>query len=319
MRYFFIFNPGSRHGQSAPLIARLRSLLVARKVIFECAITGSLHDACTLSKEANRAGYDVVVAVGGDGTINRVINGFYDENGSRLSRASLGVIYTGTSPDFCKSYAVPYGAIERSLDVLLAGRTTQIQLGQITLNTAGADGCPGQGVPERVTRYFACCVNIGLGASVAREANAGGRKRWGDSVGTLRAIIRSFRQYRRLKLAVSCDGRAEIWPGLCNLSIGKTWHIASGIKVNGTLIEGDGRFYLLAVKDVAWRHVPHCLMAVYSGKPISNSRQISLAYARRVDVKADQPAVEVEFDGDPQGFLPCGVTMAKDKLELIHA
>ena len=59
-----------------------------------------------LSRIANLNGTDVVVAVGGDGTINAVLNGFYDDTGKKISQSKFAVIYTGTSPDFCKSYDI---------------------------------------------------------------------------------------------------------------------------------------------------------------------------------------------------------------------
>ena len=133
MKYFLIFNPGSRNGQSEKLMSRIHGLLKARQVNYEYGITKSLQDAYLLSQKANSAGYDAVVAVGGDGTINKVLNGFYDDTGLRASKAKFGVIYTGTSPDFCKSYRIPHANIERSIDVLLAGNIARIQIGKIIL------------------------------------------------------------------------------------------------------------------------------------------------------------------------------------------
>lgn len=311
MRYFFVFNPGSRNGKSEDLISRLRSLLSAKNIQYEYGITQSLDDAQALSRKANLSAYDVVVAVGGDGTINKVLNGFYDDQGARSSKAKMGVVYTGTSPDFCKSYHVPYGDIARSIDALLAGKTTKIQVGKITLSENAKSN-------ESVVRYFSCCANIGLGAAVARHANSGIRKTTGDFLGTLSALIKAFINYRPLELRVSFDDKAEILTGLCNISVGKTFHIASGIKVNYSFNEGDGNLYILTVRNVGWMKVPYCLWTIYSGRPISNSDTIRLEYAKKIEISRDGRASEVEFDGDPQGFLPCRIEMAKDELELIN-
>ena len=85
-------------------------------------MTECLHDAYLLSKNANNEGYDVIVAVGGDGTINKVLNGFYDDQGKRISRSRFAVIYTGTSPDFCKSYGIPLD-IERAVNFIIRGHS----------------------------------------------------------------------------------------------------------------------------------------------------------------------------------------------------
>ncbi|MBU2634777.1 MAG: diacylglycerol kinase [Nanoarchaeota archaeon] len=313
MKYFFVFNPGSRNGKSKNSISRIQDLLNEKKVDYEYGITESLNDAYVLSKKANLSAYDVVVAVGGDGTINKVLNGFYSDNGLRLSKARLGVIYTGTSPDFCKSYRIPYGCIERSIDVLLAGKTTNIQVGMITLTERTQAN-----KLTSVTCYFSCCANIGLGAAVARHANSGIRKTAGDSLGTLSALIRAFKSYRPIELRVTTDDKKERLSGLCNFSVGKTFHVASGIKVNNALNEGDSNFYVLTVRNVGWMKVPRCLWTIYSGRKISNSDTIRLAYSKKIEISSDGPTSEVEFDGDPQGFLPCRIEMAKEELELIN-
>ncbi len=313
MRYFFVFNPCSRNRKSKNAISRIRDLLNEKKVDYEYGITESLNDAYVLSKKANLSAYDVVVAVGGDGTINKVLNGFYGDNGLRLSKARLGVIYTGTSPDFCKSYHVSYGCIERSMDVLLAGKTTNIQVGMIALTERTQAN-----KLTSVTRYFSCCANIGLGAAVARHANSGIRKTAGDFLGTLSALIKAFISYRPLELRVSFDGKKELLSGLYNLSAGKTFHIASWIRVNNSLNEGDSNFYVLTVRNIGWMKIPYCLWTIYNGRKISNSDIIRLAYAKNIEIASDGPVSEVEFDGDPQGFLPCRIEMAKEELELIN-
>ena len=104
MKCFFIINPQSRNGRSGKMTDRLISLCKDTGIDGEYALTTSLGHAFELSQKANRESYDAVVAVGGDGTINRVLNGFYNEKGRRLSNAKMCVIHTGTSPDFCKSY-----------------------------------------------------------------------------------------------------------------------------------------------------------------------------------------------------------------------
>ncbi|MBF0523138.1 MAG: diacylglycerol kinase [Candidatus Omnitrophica bacterium] len=311
MKYFFIFNPGSRYGKSKHSIVAIKNLLHEKKISYDYGVTDSLNDAYELSKRANLSAYDVVVAVGGDGTINKVLNGFYDGNGNRSSSAKLGIIYTGTSPDFCKSYNVPYHDIRKSLSALFAGKTTRIQVGKISL-------MENENKSTAVTRYFSCCVNVGLGASVARYANWGARKIAGDFAGTLLALMKAFMHHRPRAFSISLDGKATQLYGIVNLSVGKTFYVASGIKVAHALASGDGKFYVLTIRNVRWINVPYCLNVLYSGKPILNSDTISLEYAKSIEIFDNDRKTEVEFDGDPQGLLPCRIEMTRDELELIN-
>lgn len=328
MRYFLIMNPGSGGGSKSK-VEKILALFNRNRLEFDYKLTDTLEDAYTLSVEGNRKGYDVIVAVGGDGTINRVINGFYDSAGRRISSSKLGVIHTGTSPDLCKSYNIPL-EVEQALNTVFAGKSQQISIGKITYTRVydqGLDDQPLQRLQqlqplskmsENVqTSYFACCANIGLGASVARSANSGIRKYIGDHVGTFVSLIKTLFKYKPNHFSVSFDGQSEVLDKVYNIAVGKTTYIASGIKVNNQLTLGDRRFYALIIKDIGLTDWAGVLRKLYSGKTFVNTKTMSLQYASSIEVYGNGENSELEFDGDPIGFLPCVIETALDPLELI--
>lgn len=319
MRYFLIMNPGSRGGKSKRTFKRICAFLDKNNREYTCRITNSLADAYTLSVEANTKGYDVIVAVGGDGTINRVINGFYDSSCARISQAKLAVIYTGTSPDFCKSYNIPL-KIEQALEVLLEGKSKRIRIGKATYTSSFDKKLAGQPLSAadntRVS-YFACCANIGLGATLARKANSGIRKYLGDFLGTFVSLLQTLIVYKPSDLVFKWDGRRKELAKVYNLSVGKTPYIASGIKVKNVLTTKDENFYTLIVKNMGILDIPSVFKKIYRGKEFANSDVISLEYVGVLEVYGNNTNPELEFDGDPGGFLPCLLETAKDPLDLI--
>ena len=279
--------------------------------------TASLTDAQSLSAAACKDGYGTVVAVGGDGTINNVLCGMYDR-GRPISAARLGILYSGTSPDFCKSYGVPV-ALNEGLDALKEGHVTDIRPGWIRFatspisSTSLAEAERNGNLRDAV---FACCANVGLGADLAEAANSGIRKRMGDVLGTFLSLGKILTAYKPKQVSVEIDGARTAYASLHNLSVGKTVHVASGIKIQNTLRPDEGRFYTLAVKDLTARRVPFCLRSIYSGKPIPEDDIFEFGYAETVTLTGEG-AVRVEFDGDPAGYLPCRITSASDTLHLI--
>lgn len=319
MRYLLIMNPGSRSGKSQENFAKIFSLFDQEKSVYDYKITRSLEEAYRLSQEGNRSGYDVIVAVGGDGTINQVLNGFYHDQGQRISKAKMGVIYTGTSPDFCQSYGIPLD-LKSAVEVIIKQQTRKIPIGRIVLAESLRKEFDGQVVTDSarfITRYFACCANIGLGAALARRANGGIRGIFGDSLGTFLALVRTLLSYQPEDFVVCCDGREEKITGVYNISIGKTFYIASGIKVKNQLQVEDDRFYRLVVRNLKIKDWPRIIIKIYSGREIKNDQIISLDYLRTIDVLGNSRNPEVEFDGDPAGFLPCRISMAREGLEII--
>jgi diacylglycerol kinase family enzyme len=284
---YLILNPGSNGGKSRAYFARIHAALAAHGIACRHAITESLDDAERLSRQANLAACPTVVAVGGDGTLNRVINGFYAPDGARLSeRTRLGVIYTGTSPDFCLSHHLPVRDPDKAVATLAHGDSRPIAIGRIQY----ADGR---------LRHFSCCANIGLGAQLARAANSGIRARIGDKAGTFLALLSILRRWRPSGLTLNGREYAHVY----NLSIGKTRHVASGLKIAHALTPDDRRFYVLCVQKRIWRH----LIKLYTGTPLP------LEYAERLEIAGD---TEVEYDGDADGKLPITITPAPP-IELI--
>jgi len=130
---FLIMNPGSHSGRSGKTFKKIFELLDDTGINYQYRITESIEDACNSSVEANQKNYDTIIAVGGDGTINAVLNGFYEASGKRISKAKFGVIYTGTSPDFCKSYNIPTD-LSSAVEVIIAEHSEKILTGKVTLS-----------------------------------------------------------------------------------------------------------------------------------------------------------------------------------------
>lgn len=320
MRYFLIMNPGSKGGKSSKKFQRVFDILDKNNINYDYKITSSLEDAYTFSVEANQKGYDVIVAMGGDGTINRVINGFYDNSGRRIFGSKFAVIYTGTSPDFCKSYHIPI-KIDQAVKVLLCGKSKKIQIGKITHASMYDKSLHGQPVPinnynMRIS-YFACCANIGLGALLARNANSGIRKFIGDYAGTFVSLIKTLIEYNPCNFIVCFDGKRQIVEKVYNIAVGRTTFIASGIKVRNNLSPGNRCFYNLIIKNMRFVNLMGILKKVYSGRKFVNNHIISLQYAKTIEVYGNNENSELEFDGDPRGFLPCLIEAAQDSLDLI--
>jgi len=324
MRYLFIMNPGSRSGKSRRNFYEISQILDISKINYDIKITNSLEEAYQLSLEGNNSGYDVIVAVGGDGTINRVLNGFYGSDGRRRSKAKLGVVYTGTSPDFCRSYDIPL-TIDGAVRAVLGQRTKKIQVGKIIYvedfreELDGKPVCDGLGYGARfIIQYFACCANIGLGAELARRSNSGIRGVLGDKLGTFMSLVRTLISYRPEDYIICTDGKTERVSKVHNISVGKTFYIASGIKLKHELANGDNRLYRFTVQNIKLTALPGIIRKIYNGTKIINNEMMSLDYQKTIEVFGSKRNPQLEFDGDPAGFLPCRITVADDDLELIY-
>lgn len=319
MKYFLIMNPRSNGGKSQKKFDRIFTLLKKAKANYDYTFVYTLEEAYLKSVEANKENIDIIVAIGGDGTINNVINGFYDKLGNRVSSSIFAVIYTGTSPDFCKSYDIPT-QLDKAIAVLLNAKTIQIPIGKLQYSPSRPKNEYQQieeGSVETQIQYFACCANIGIGASVARRANGGLRKYFGDFGGTFLSLIISIVKYKANDFTISMDGKKVVIQKLFNLSVGITKYIASGIQVQNTLCDREANFYCLETKGLRFANLPNTLKQIYSGKAIKSTETLSLSYLSHLEIDYNSVNPEVEIDGDPIGFLPCKIEPANHKLDLV--
>jgi diacylglycerol kinase family enzyme len=302
MNPFLVTNPGSRSRRGRRIAEEYCRLLRARGVPFETAETKTLADAETLTRRAIEGGADPVVAVGGDGTINRVLRGFFDGNG-RPGKARMGVLYAGTSPDFCRYHGIPTepGA---AVDLLLDGEAAPVDVARLTSDGGRA-------------AYFASSANVGLGAGIARRANR--NRRWlGDFLGTLSATVATIVATRPSLYRLTIDGRDETAEKVLNVTIGKNPLLASGLKLDVDGRPDDGRLYCFVVSGISRAGLVTRLPGFYSGAAASSGRFALREGVTTVRIASLSGPAECECDGDPEGGLPIEVTVLPRALLLIR-
>jgi diacylglycerol kinase family enzyme len=152
---------------------------------------------------------------------------------------------------------------------------------------------------------------------VARAANSGIRNCLGDSLGTFGSILLALSRYKPSDLVLFRDGKQVLIEKNFNTFIGKTAFIASGMKVEHDLSWDDRRLYMLSLSRINSLNLVPALRAIYSGKAIKNKDYLSFSYCRSIEIHKAGANNEIEYDGDPQGWLPCRISVAPDTLEVI--
>ena len=237
-RFLVLVNPLSHGGRSVRILPRLRTLLPEGDIV----ALKNIEDASRLAREAK--GYEAVVACGGDGTINAVAGGVLENSDTSLK---FGVIYAGTSPDFCSAHGIPTNA-EQAIAVLRNGAVREIPV--LTAN----------GEP------FFCSMNLGMGAAVAESANRL-RPKFGDFLGTLWAVLREVVRGRRYDIKVNGEE-------ICNVAhalVTRMSRIAGGLKVALPPLSDD-EYALWFAKDVSRFGCLRIVWNLYRGKPCGEIR-----------------------------------------------
>lgn len=297
-----ILNPGSRHGRGRRLWTLWREGLSRAGMAVEAVETQSLDHARRAALAAP-PGCDTVVAVGGDGTINAVLTGIVEAGRPDLR---MGVLYAGTSPDFCRFHGIPTDP-SASLDNLLHGIVRPVDIARVVC----AEG-PGR---APVTRCFACSASVGMGAAVAARANRW-RRRCGDTLGTALAVLTAIAGARRLRLDLGLDGCAlPTLTDVYHLMVVKNPWVASGLRLDLPRTPDDGALSIVAITARSRASLLRRLPGFYTGALV-RAPGVTVRTAASVRLSAPGDA-DLEFDGDPQGALPADIVLLPRALPLI--
>lgn len=151
-RSFLIVNPTSAAGAAGRHWDRIANLLRSALGDFEFAMTRKPSDATALSRSALRHGFEMIVCVGGDGTLNEVVGGFFDGSTAMAPKAVLGVVALGTGSDF--GPMIEQKDLESACASLGGRKTRSIDVGLARFT--GHDGIP-------TTRNFINVASFGCG------------------------------------------------------------------------------------------------------------------------------------------------------------
>lgn len=293
-----IMCPTSKSGKGKRHWSYWQGCLDKAGLSYSCVETHYPGHAYEIAQQAN----DTVIAVGGDGTINEVLNGVLTSKNPQ----AMGVLYSGTSPDFCRFHNIPAPPAE-SIQTLFAGVSNKVDVIKIEYHSQD-NSC--------ITKYFACSCNIGLGADVARFANRN-RKIFGDITGTFLGLMRAIVFHKPNNLQITIDGQEHLLQKCNHLMIIKNPHIASGLKLQLDIKNNDGKGYVLAICNKSKMGLLKLLPGIYTGK-IASSKNIFIKPFTQIEVSSKK-RIEIEFDGDPQGYLPVKAHILACHLDLIGA
>jgi YegS/Rv2252/BmrU family lipid kinase len=289
-----IFNPSAR-GEKARRFRRQLDAIGSR-----CALkaTTAPGDAQRLAAEAVGEGFDLIVAAGGDGTVNEVLNGLGDAPDG-FERARLGVLPLGTVNVFARELQIPLG-IERAWEVLRRGRETRIDLPRVEFS---ADGV-------RRKKYFAQLAGAGFDARTVELVNWSHKKKIGPLAYAI-AGLKALRE-RQPKITVRVDGR-EVGGELVLIGNGRFYGGPFGIFPGADL--RDGLLDVCVFPRVNWRTLLRCLPGLLARRRLPE-RVVQRVRAATFELAGETTAA-FELDGEWAGRLPAAFSVERARLRVV--
>ena len=272
-----IVNPIAGRGAGERVIPRIVRLLREHGLSFDLVRTERPWHAAELARQAVVSGYRTVVAVGGDGTSNEVLNGLMAAREAGEGEAAMGVLCVGTGNDFAYGMGIPLD-LEEGCAALARGRTRRVDVGH-----------------ARGFRYFGNGIGIGFDAAVNVVASRLQRLR--GFLVYLIAVLRTLLFYYRAPLTrIELDDQTLEQPALM-ISVMNGRRMGGGFLMTPFSRPDDGLFDLCIGKKMSQLEMLSFVPRFMKGTQVGDPRVI-MTRSRRVRVKVEEGTQVVHADGE---------------------
>src|SRR5262249_47056481 len=241
------------------------------------------------------AGWPLVVAVGGDGTLNEVVNGVTDGTGMPL--ATTGAILTGRGRDARRNFGLA-ADWRQAARRIVEGEDVTFDL-RAAEGAGGASGRGGAGGAGGASRYFVSAAGAGFDAAVARRAASRG------GVGTVPyvlGIVEGLLAHRPITATIEADGESGPPAPLTTVVVANGPYYAGGMKIAPSASPTDGALDLVVLGAPGRLELLRCLPTLYRGTHLATPR-IGLRHVRRARVEGATP-LPTHVDGEPAADTP---------------
>ena len=238
-----------------------------------------------LARDAADEGAELLVVVGGDGSVHEVVNGV-----ARRDGVALAMIPRGTGFDFARSLGLPR-KLDAAIRVALEGRTRVIDLGRASYRAWSG---------ENEQSWFANVGSVGMSGAIAQRANDT-TKAFGGKVSYVWATFAVFARWANTEIEVTV-GEERTHARMHDVIVSNGAFLGGGMKICPQAQPDDGLFDVLLIGDLTKRDLLMTMPKIFRGTHLPHPKA-ELLRGAQVSVDALKP-LPIELDGEQPGTTP---------------
>lgn len=290
-KWFVIVNPNAGKKRGLKDWGKIKSLLEANSLRFYVSFTERQHDAIQYTQDAILQGYRRFIVVGGDGTMNEVVNGVFLQKSVSGIEITLAMIPIGTGNDWVKIFNIPK-VYEQSIKLIAEGKTEIQDAGLVHyIDDANSEK----------KRYFANIAGVGFDAIVTDRTNRLKDKGKSGVLLYFYSLLVSLLHFRSPSVLLEIDG-VKVSGEIFSISIGIGRFKGGGMITLPNSVIDDGLFDLTVIKKMRRREVIRNVSKLYNGTILSHPK-VEAYQAQTIFLDAN-PKIKLEADGESLGHSP---------------
>jgi YegS/Rv2252/BmrU family lipid kinase len=287
MNVHVIVNPSAACGRAVRQWPKIRGSMEHQGLVVSEYFTQGVMHATSIAVNCIERGATTIVCVGGDGTLNEIVNGLMQSGVNDCLLPNLALIPIGTGSDLARTLKIPRDH-EKAIDVVAHGVNRPCDVGKVIF----------RGLDHQWVRYYSNVFDMGLGGQVIRIAN-----RIPKNIGGLMTFLISSSlalvTYQRVHLRIDVDGRFIDQGLIWIVGAANGQYFGGGMHMAPMALLDDGKLEILYVKDTSiFRFITNVLGKVYEGKHLEYKNVYHIR-GERLHILSEQPCL-CDIDGEEE-------------------
>jgi len=303
-KWFLVCNPIARGGKMKNRWEEVKKALSKYEVPYDFSFTEANNHAIEITVQKIREGYRKFVVIGGDGTINEVVNGFFIQKTVDPKELTFALIPLGTANDWARSYKIP-GNVDQAVQIIKNAKKLQQDVGLAEFEN--------EGISKQ--RYFNNVAGLSYDAFVVKYMEDHGNKKM-NKLKYIYYVLHCLFKFSLPEARVMYENK-EIKGKVYTVNIGICKYSGGGLRLVPQAIPDDGKFALTVAKKLSKLQVILNMYRFYTGT-IHKMKQVIAVNTGDIQVFQEGSAkVLLELDGEFMGYAPAKFTLIPDALNFV--
>jgi YegS/Rv2252/BmrU family lipid kinase len=286
-----IVNPNAGVKKGTKYWPKILKLLRDENVDFDFQITASKGHAIEIALNAIGDGCRNLCVVGGDGTLNEVLNGITGQKEVPWTEITMGMIPVGTGNDWCRMFGIPFDYL-KAIRVLKRRKTFLQDAGKVTYYHKD----------EQLQRFFMNVAGMGYDALVAKKTNMLKEKGLGGPLTYMYFVFASLFQYNFIEAVIEVDGKPAFKGEIFSMNVGICKYNGGGMMQVPYAIPDDGMLDVTLIKKTSKWMVVRYARKLFDGSLV-NLPMVATFRGETIRIRSTG-RVFLETDGESLGHTP---------------
>jgi YegS/Rv2252/BmrU family lipid kinase len=302
--WLVIVNPNAGKGKGRKDWNKISGFLTKEKIQFTVNFTENKGHAINLTIKAIRSGFRKIITVGGDGTLNEVLNGVFLNDSCPSTDMLLSLIPVGTGNDWGRMFGIPLD-YEKAVKIISEGKTMMHDVGLVSFHNGS----------EKMNRYFINIAGLGFESVVVKKTNIQKDKGCGGKLIYFYNLLTSLLTYRNTRAEIEIDGEI-ITANVFSVNIGNGRYCGGGMRQTPDASPDDGLLDVTVINGMGKFEIIRNLKILYDGTILSHPK-IKGYRCKNIRIRSDS-VIYTEADGESLGHTPAEFSIIPSGINIVY-